>query len=258
MFDWSEAELKRILVKAAEKGELSRQQELATRQQLAIFYWGADQPEQAADVWLPIMMKAGLLENGSPDSVSKDLQAELMQRSLDDVPYVKYIPAHYYFYMGLAASKKENWELARQHFRKAVEYDTSDPDLLIAMYRATQDDKSFAQLTDDCIEALEASMRVELEKAESELATARSARPTYENLVASQCNQLAWLLGCTRRKIGDALMLSQRACNLSPDNGVFLDTLARCHFSAGHIDRASNYKHGRSSWCRLRDPCSVN
>ena len=33
-------------------------------------------------------------------------------------------------------------------------------------------------------------------------------------------------------------MLSQRACNLTPDYGVYLDTLARCHFSAGHIDKA--------------------
>ena len=61
LFQWSEEELKRVLSKAAEKGDLSRQQELATRQQLAIYYWGADQPELAADVWLPIMQKAGLL-----------------------------------------------------------------------------------------------------------------------------------------------------------------------------------------------------
>ena len=238
LFEWSEAELKRVLIKAAEKGELSRHQELATRQRLANYYWGADEPELSADVWLPIMQKAGLLEESPPDSISKDLQSELMQRSLDDVPYDKYIPSHYYFYLGLAASKKVNWELARQHFRKAVQYDTSDPDLLIAMYKAAQDDTNFGQLVAESIESLESSLRVELEKAESELATARSARTTYENAVAVQCNQLAWLLSCTNRKVNDALMLSQRACHLTPDYGVYLDTLARCHFSAGHIDKA--------------------
>lgn len=238
LFEWSEAELKRVLSKAAEKGELSRQQELVTRQRLANYYWGADEPELAAETWLPIMQKAGLLEESTPDSISKDLQSELMQRSLDDVPYDKYIPSHYFFYRGLAASKKENWELARQHFRKAVQYDSSDPDLLIAMVKATKDDTSFGELVTESIETLESSLRIELEKAESELATARSARTTYENAVAVQCNQLAWLLSCTHRKVGDALMLSQRACNLTPDYGVYLDTLARCHFSAGHIDKA--------------------
>ncbi len=67
---------------------------------------------------------------------------------------------------------------------------------------------------------------------------ARNSRPTYENMVAVQCNQLAWLLSCTERKASDAVMLAQRACNLSPDFGVYIDTLARCQFAAGNIDKA--------------------
>ena len=57
-------------------------------------------------------------------------------------------------------------------------------------------------------------------------------------MVAVQCNQLAWLLSCTERKVNDAVMLSQRACNLEPDVGVYLDTLARCQFAAGNLEKA--------------------
>lgn len=237
LFAWGEAELKRILART-EKNELSFHQEFATRQRLSLFYWGADEPQLAADVWQPIMHKAGMLEGNKPDSISKDLQNELSQRNIDDVVWGKYIPAHYYFYLGLAASKKENWELARKQLRQAAEFDATDPDLLIAMYRAIKDDSQFKGQVDQWIEILEASYRVDLEKAESDLASARSARSSYENSVAEYCNQLAWLLAGTNRKVGDAIMLSQRACNLSPDSAVFIDTLARCYFSSGNIDKA--------------------
>lgn len=237
LFDWGEAELKRILARA-DRNELSIQQELATRQRLSTFYWAADQPDLAAEVWKPLMRKAGWLEESPAEPPGKDLLNELMQRNSDDIPYSKYIPSHYYFYQGLQASKKEDWELARKQLQKAAEYDASDPDLLIAMYHATQADKQFEKLVDQYIEKLEAGFRVDLEKAESDLASARNGRSSYENIVAVYCNQLAWLLSCTHRKLDDAITLSQRACNLSPDSGVYLDTLARCHFSAGNIDKA--------------------
>ncbi len=179
-----------------------------------------------------------MLDEGTPEKISKELQTELMQRNSEDVPYIKYIPAHYYFYLGLAASQKEDWALAREHLRKAVAQDASDPDVLIAMYHATKDDMPFKQLTDQLIEALESNFRTQLEKVESELAMARNARASYENAVAMECNQLAWLLSCTERKVSDAVMLSQRACNLVPDYGVYIDTLARCYFAAGKIDKA--------------------
>ncbi len=238
LFDWAEGELKRVLAKAEEKNQLSSQQEMTTRQRLANHYWGADQPEEAAGVWHPVMLRSGMLENANPDAAQKEFQSELNQRNFEGTQYSKYVPSHYYFYLGLAASKQEKWDEARKHLRKAAEYDASDPDLLIAMYRAVHGDQEFAELTDQLIEALERNYRVELEKAESELAMARNARSTYENVVAMQCNQLAWLLSCTNRKVSDAIMLSQRACNLEPDYAVYIDTLARCHFAARNVDKA--------------------
>ncbi len=236
LFDWAEKELKRVLSKST--GELSIQQELATRQTLANFYWNADEPMKAAEAWQPIMQQAGLLDKLPPDSISKELQTELLQRNLEDVTYSKYIPSHYYFYLGLAASKNQKWAEAREHLRKAAESDSSDPDLLIAMHRAAQGDKEFTELVDQSIETLESKFRVELEKAESDLAMARNGRSTFENAVAGHCNQLAWLLSCTERKVGDAVLLGQRACLLMPDYAVYLDTYARCLFSAGNIDKA--------------------
>ena len=146
LFEWAEAELTRILAAVDVKGELSVMLELSTRQRLANHYWTGDQPELAASVWQPIMQRAGYLGNQPAESINKDLQSELMQRNSDEVPFAKYIPSHYYFYLGLAASRKKDWALARQHLAKAAESDASDPDLLIAMFRAIQGDDEFSKL----------------------------------------------------------------------------------------------------------------
>jgi len=59
-----------------------------------------------------------------------------------------------------------------------------------------------------------------------------------EYQLAGQCNQLAWLLSNTNERPSEAVKLSLRSLEVIPDYGIYQDTLARCYFAAGNIDKA--------------------
>ena len=63
-------------------------------------------------------------------------------------------------------------------------------------------------------------------------------RPTIEYTLAGKCNQLAWLLSKTKQRPEEALQLSLRSLELIPNYSVYQDTLARCYFAIGDVDKA--------------------
>lgn len=242
LYDWAEAELLRAEAMHAEKGNLSTETELDVRDELGLFYWVADQPIQASEVWLPILTRGGLLSSKKNEAlVDKELQSVLNERrTLDGKSYRTYIPARYHFYRGLAALKERDLPTARRELREAVQFDGADPDFLIAMTKAAENDTAFITETVQAIEKLEMVYRGDILREESELADARTRqmRQDGERRIATACNQLAWLLAGTMRKPREAIALSERSLLLREDEATYIDTLARCHFSAGNLDRA--------------------
>ena len=72
-----------------------------------------------------------------------------------------------------------------------------------------------------------------------ELANAsRLTRATIAFDLAQSCNQLAWLLAKTNQRPQEAIELSERSLELKPNEGIYRDTLARCYFSAGDVEKA--------------------
>src|SRR5205823_3813019 len=51
-------------------------------------------------------------------------------------------------------------------------------------------------------------------------------------------NTLGWLCAICRRDLDAGLKHAQKACDLSPDNAGYLDTLAELHFQKGDKDKA--------------------
>lgn len=272
-YDWAEAELKRAEAMHAQDGYLSDEAELDVRDELALFYWGADQPERAAEALRPILQRAGLLPeapaNGqppggkvpnekAPDSKPPDGKAPSPgaagQRGDKDLLRVmsektaarrgpsfrEYVPGSYHFYLGLAAIKAGDLPRARAELRAAIALIGQNPDVLIAMTKVAGDDAEFKAEADRAINRLEQYYRTELVSEEAELvsSTTRQSRLESEMSIATDCNQLAWLLAGTGRKPREAIALSERSLTLNEDSPIYLDTLARCHFSAGNIDKA--------------------
>lgn len=266
-YDWAEAELKRAEAMHAQEGYLSDEAELDVRDELALFYWGADQPDQAAAALRPILERAGLLSDAqstdkaagdkaggdkpggdkpSADKAGQGGDKDLLRIMSEKTAarrgpsYREYVPGTYHFYLGLAATKAGDLPRARAELHAAVALVGQNPDVLIAMTKVAGDDQEFKAETDRAINRLEQHYRAELIGEEAELvsSTTRQSRVESELNIATDCNQLAWLLAGTGRKPREAIALSERSLALSEDNPIYLDTLARCHFAAGNIDKA--------------------
>ena len=247
MFDWAEQEMIRAAALRRSPGDLSNSAELDVRYALASFYWEANQPALAAATWLPILKRSGLLlEDGSynpkPTQGDKDLLKVMSEEedASEGQPFTTYAPAHYFFYLGLAKINEGNWAQARQELRQAIELFGFNPDFMIALLKASQGDAATETELNRAIAKLEIHYRERLVAKEAELtgATSRTERLRCEWDIASYCNQLAWLLAGTHRKPREAIALSERSLALREEESVYLDTLARCYFSAGETDKA--------------------
>lgn len=235
MFDWAEIEYR----KALEAG--AGQFEAGIRQEFAEFYWLGSENRKAADLLQPLAksieemiakeQQAGMPDN--PNTRQRSMQEVLAERSNQS------ILSTYYFYDGLAQIEAGEDEAARQSLRKAIQAGPSNPDFVIAMRRVATNaefqafyDQTFSEMVDRFRRAVVFS--------EERLAGAqdREQRRQSESDLASNCNQLAWLLGKCQSNPDEAVRLSQRSLELSPDDPAYLDTLGRCYFSAGQIDKA--------------------
>ncbi len=144
----------------------------------------------------------------------------------------------YNFYLGLAAIQAGDKPLARKLLLKATEYD-ANPDVIIALKSIANEEpykssfrEKFAEMAND--------FRVAVATNEHTLAESpdRMTRSTVAYSLATDCNQLAWLLSKCDSSPDEAINLSLRSLEFSPGEPAFLDTLGRCYFAAGDLQLA--------------------
>ena len=224
-FEWAAAELTRGL-----ELDLSPQLEAEIRLDLCDFYWDAGDNQQSAAVLEVAVKKAD--EN---PSYAQELAREGRSNELS---YLQEINGNWRFYRGLAAIDSRELGQARQELQQAYAQINNNPDILIALYRTGGDAPFQAQLGEQ-IDLMVSEYRHAVGEGEQNLAKAKpDERRTREAGLAGACNQLAWLFACTNRNLNEAIVLSKRSLTLSPGSSTYLDTLGRCYFQAGLIDKA--------------------
>lgn len=123
----------------------------------------------------------------------------------------------------LASSEAGDTAAERAALLEAIENEPDNADVLIAMYRASAPDEPYHQ------DALERIGRVAAE---------------YEKQIDQQpeqyvyYNYYAWLISNTEGDFEKAVRYSQQSLLLKPDTPEFLDTLARCYYAAGELEKA--------------------
>lgn len=106
---------------------------------------------------------------------------------------------------------------------KAWSFDDRNADILIAQYRSPTADPSTRARTRERIRTLAASTRREIERDPAE---------------STPYNQWAWLIANTEGDYQQAVRFSQRSLELRPEDPGYLDTLGRCWFAVGDIEKA--------------------
>jgi len=149
-----------------------------------------------------------------------------------------------YFFLAEHARLNGDLEKSAENLKKAVEFDSSDADVLIGMYRASENDPLWRKETLDLISEASKAFRDEINDHETQAAEAptEEIRAIYRRELASAHNQLAWLVANTEGDYDEALQSSQRSLELRPETAGYLDTLGRCYYAKGDYKNAVLYQ----------------
>ncbi len=150
----------------------------------------------------------------------------------------EFLVGNFNFYAGKAAQFKHELSAANSFYMQALQHYPENPDILIAMKDVCEpgvNDQFYRKtLAERIAEFHENIAALEREAIDSD----RNVRKNKEYQLAGQCNQLAWLLSNTNERPSEAVQLSLRSLEVIPDYGIYQDTLARCYFAVGKIDKA--------------------
>ncbi len=139
-----------------------------------------------------------------------------------------------------ATSKIDAGDLsqAKQDLRDAIKADPENIDISITMWKNRGDEDWNRESEENVVNAIK-KYREAIPKLERALRSNSSNDvATYQFEYANTLNTYAWILVCTDRELDAALECSQLACQVTPNQAAYLDTLARCYFKVGRIQEA--------------------
>ena len=202
-----------------------------------------DSPEFASTVGLSLLSQL-LHEQDRDEEASKVLEAfaqrfeneKLFQMQIDSAG--SEIPSSYHMFAANELAKKGKHEEARARYLRAVELSPENVDALIGLARLPENNEQKALRLQEQSQVV-ILLRNEIEEIDRQL---RLAAPMFQKSekrrLATQLNTYAWLVANTDGDQQEALLMSRRACSLSPDRSALQDTLAHCYERQGNFDAA--------------------
>jgi Flp pilus assembly protein TadD len=130
-----------------------------------------------------------------------------------------------YFFLAEACRREKDNAKALDYLEKALARDSSDADVLIAMYRMPLPPDRKKKLMENIHEAVDDSRKIIEQHPED---------PTAYN-------QLAWLVANTEGDVDEAIRFSHKSIELKRAGG-YLDTLAHCYYAKQDYANAVKYQ----------------
>jgi Flp pilus assembly protein TadD len=218
LFDWSEREYRR-LIELSPSADEPMQQPYALSSRLRLAETMHDQGRElpAAEVLDGLVALMDDKEGGA------QVKKVLMETLVRDPEGIR-SRAQYFRALHLLTEGRREEALAR--LEQGVKEDFADADVLISLYELGADDPGLRSRTMAQVAKAVAEYRLDIERMPQD-------HQGY--------NQLAWLLANTGGGAAEAIALSHRSLELSPDTASYLDTLAHC-YAANH-DFENAVKH---------------
>ena len=207
--DWAEREYRRAL----DDLPVVSLESLEARRDWATWLHDREEHKEAADV---------LGEFFDPMADDAPARRKLIKQ-MDGRQYLNPISARREYYLACHYEARKDYQRQRELLEKAFTLFADDPDILIAMYRSPGADDAFRETTRARIEEMSQRHLTLIEQYPDE--------PTF-------LNQWAWLVSNTEGDYAKAVEHSRHSLELSPEEPSYLDTLARCYYSAGDLENA--------------------
>ncbi|MGW8256455.1 MAG: hypothetical protein ACWGMZ_03115, partial [Thermoguttaceae bacterium] len=196
---------------------------------------------------------AGMLHEQADDQAAADALEALLKKAGNHIGRhpqliglsVNEIESMMHYYQACHWQAAGEAERHRQSLLKALSLDPENVDVLIACHRLPKQTPEFQKKLDEIIRKTADNLRLKL-SAQEELIrkTADNIRLKLEAQLdyASRCNQLAWLIGNTHGNLDEALQLSKKSLELTPDCAEYYDTLAHVYYARKDYDNALKYQ----------------
>jgi tetratricopeptide (TPR) repeat protein len=137
----------------------------------------------------------------------------------------------------------------REYLERAIQYDPTEVDVLIAMYRVQDAGDTWRKKTIRLINNAREQSRQDISDARR--AAEGTGDEKDEDLsLSGALNQLAWLVSNTEGDYAEALRMSKNSLQLEPGDAGILDTLGRCYYSLKDYENAVKYQR----WALQRSP----
>jgi tetratricopeptide (TPR) repeat protein len=190
-----------------------------------------------------VRLLAELLHDGQRDKEAADALSDFLKESPPrrfaqgrfDKDRASVISRMHYF-RSEQYRQEANREAQISHLRQGIEADPTDADVLIAMYRLPRADDAWVESTQQNIRQAVDIFAARLER----LRGFGVVVNRYE--IASELNQIAWLVGNTVGDYDQAVAHSRRSLELRPRSAGSLDTLGRTYFAEGDVTNALKYQ----------------
>ncbi len=220
LFDWAEREYRHIIDSSPIDSPIAA----LARTQLAEMFAELNRHDDFVAAIEPIIKR------------SEEDQSFLRRLSSSHQIQIPYLKAAMTFQQGLAEVEKRDFEAARKTLSAALEQDSKNADILIAMYRI-DGDKAWKSKVSDLIARLAISFDNEANLLKQQVKP-RMRIPDAGEYLARCLNQYAWLISNTEGNFQKALEYSLYSLELDPDSWQQLDTAGRCYFAIGDFENA--------------------
>jgi Flp pilus assembly protein TadD len=217
-FDWAEREYRRLMaIEPSMEQPMLLAYNTFSRVRLAELLHDQGREQPAAEVMDGLVAMMDAKEGGA------EVKKRLMEMGRDLEPLRS--RAQYFHAQHLLGEGKRTEALAR--LEQGLKEDSADADVLIAFYDLSENDPELRSKTQAWVAKAIAQYRKDVE-----------AMPTDHQ----GYNQLAWLLANSGGSAEEAIALSHRSLELSPDTASYLDTLAHCYAADHNYAEAVKYQ----------------
>jgi tetratricopeptide (TPR) repeat protein len=194
---------------------------IGARVQLAELLRDFENYGAAADALEPLV--AAMEMNPDVARAYANAQSELAQQDYA-LPDAEPLAARFHYVRACHYKQEHDFKHQREELLAAIKHDETDADVLIEMYQLADADDAWMADTRERIQKLS-------RKVEEEISDNPNNPIPY--------NQWAWLIANTEGDFPKAVRYSRRSLELAPNTASFLDTLGRCYYSAGDVEKAA-------------------
>jgi tetratricopeptide (TPR) repeat protein len=226
-FDWAVREYERSI----DREPIASSPGILARVYLASLQHDYEKHEQAADTLEPLVK--AVQGDSNVGQAYTNLRRFYSRQGDSILPEAEALGARLHYFRACQYHVQKDWSRERESLEKAIRFDPTDADVLIAMYRAPGGDEKWLDATRTKIRELARQFQRQIDE-----------DPTDP----SAYNQWAWLISNTEGDYQQAIRYSHRSLELIPagsgeaSGASFLDTLGRCYYAAGDIENAVKYQ----------------